>query len=196
MWSGYIYKIHCNITGEDYYGSTECDIEKRIMDHVAHVKCDTMVRKCTSSQIIERGDWCYEIMEEVDYIIKTDLYIRERYYFDNYPCINIYKPYRTAQDYKEKWEKQNKKYRSNPENVRRIKERAKTVIECGCGTSYTKACTARHLRSEAHKYFVENGVPLERKLEIIKCECGGHYEIRGKNRHIKSKKHQRYIDNN
>ena len=196
MWSGYVYRIHCNIKNEDYYGSTESEIEKRIGDHVAHAKCDEMVNKCKSAQIIERDDWDYEIVEEVDYIIKTDLLIRERYYVKNYPCINAYNPYRTHEDWQEIWAIKNKKYRSNPENVRRINERARTVIECGCGTSYTKACAARHKTSEAHKYYVEHGVAQERKLEKIECECGGHYEPKGKNRHERTGIHQRYINNN
>ena len=196
MWSGYVYRIHCNIKNEDYYGSTESEIEKRIGDHVAHAKCDEMVNKCKSAQIIERDDWDYEIVEEVDYIIKTDLLIRERYYVKNYPCVNVYNPYRTPEDWQEQWATKNKKYRSNPEHLRTIRERARTVVECGCGLSYTKACAARHKTSEAHKYYVEHGVAQERKLEKIECECGGHYEPKGKNRHERTGIHQRYINNN
>ena len=187
MWCGYVYKIHCNITGEDYYGSTDQDIEERIWHHKGH-------KETMSSQIIERGDWCYEIMEEVDYIIKTDLYMRERYYVKNYPCVNVYNPYRTPEDWKEAWAIKRKKYRSNPDNVRKIKEWEQTVVECGCGTSYTNACTARHKRSEAHKYYVEHGVAQERKSEKIECECGGRYTTESnKAAHLKTKKHQRYI---
>jgi len=198
MWCGYVYKIHCNITGEDYYGSTETEIEKRIMDHVAHAKCDEMVRKCTSAQIIERDDWDYEIMEEVDYIIKTDLYMRERYYVKNYPCVNVYNPYRTPEDWKEIWAIKNKKYRSNPEHLRSIRERARTVVECGCGLSYTKACAARHKTSPRHKYYVENGVPQGWKnpKDVIECECGVSYTRACAARHRATARHQRYINDN
>jgi len=196
MWSGYIYKIHCNIKNEDYYGSTEQDIEKRIMDHVAHAKCDETVNKCKSAQIIERDDWCYEIMEEVDYIIKTDLLMRERDYVKNCPCVNVYNPYRTHEDWQEQWAIKNKKYRSNPENVRKIKEWEQTVIECECGVSYTRACAARHKRGETHKYYVENGVPRPTKRQTIQCECGGKYQMKNKNQHDQCQRHKRYIDDN
>ena len=197
MWSGYVYRIRCNITGEDYYGSTESEIEKRIDDHVRHAKCDEMVNKCTSAQIIERDDWDYEIMEEVDYIIKTDLYMRERYYVKNYPCVNVYNPYRTPEDWQEQWAIKRKKYRSNPDNVRRIKEWEQTVVECGCGTSYTNACAARHKRSEAHKYFVKHGVALGRKnpKDVVECECGVSYTRACAARHKRSEAHKYYVEN-
>ena len=197
MWSGYVYKIHCNIKNEDYYGSTEHDIEKRIGDHVAHAKCDETVNKCKSAQIIERDDWDYEIVEEVDYIIKTDLLIRERYYVKKYPCVNVYNPYRTHEDWQEIWAIKNKKYRSNPENVRKIKEWEQTVVDCECGRSYTQACDARHKRSEAHEYFVKHGVALGRKnpKDVIECECGVSYTRACTARHKRSEAHKYYVEN-
>ncbi len=176
-------------------GQQHVDIEERIANHVKSANAKRG-RKCTSAQIIERDDWDYEIMEEVDYIIKTDLYMRERYYVKNYPCVNVYNPYRTYEDLQEQWAIKNKKYRSNPDNVRKIKEWEQTVVECGCGLSYTNSCAAPHKTSEAHKYYVEHGVAQERKLEKIECECGGHYEPNGKNRHERSKRNKRFIDDN
>lgn len=196
MQTGYIYKIECNITGEVYYGSTEQDVETRIDNHVASLKCDKMKKKCTSSKIIERDNWCWEVMEEVDYIIKADLYIRERYYVKNYPCINAYNPHRTAEDLRVINTAKGRKYRSNPDNLRKIKEWEQTVIDCECGRSYTQACAARHKTSETHKYFVEHGEVKGRKKEKVVCECGGYYEPHGRLRHERSKKHQRFIDGN
>jgi hypothetical protein len=52
-------------------------------------------RQCTSRQIIDRNDWEFIIIEEIEYEDKTELKIRERYYFDNFKCINKVTPYAT-----------------------------------------------------------------------------------------------------
>jgi len=156
MQSGYIYKIHCNITGEDYYGSTIRDIEKRISDHVSHFKCDTNIRKCASAQIIERDDWCYEIMEEVDYIIKTDLYIRETYYIKNYPCINILIPYRTNDEWREYNKLRLRTHRKNPSYTLPRNEYARIKHDCPCGGKYTNCSKAPHFKTKIHQRYINN----------------------------------------
>ena len=149
MWCGYVYKIHCNITGEDYYGSTDQDIEERIWHHKGH-------KETMSSQIIERGDWCYEIMEEVDYIIKTDLLIRERYYIENYPCINIIIPYRTKEEWREYNKLKRRRHRLNPDYLRREREYGKIKNDCPCGGSYTNASRAHHFKTGIHQRFIDD----------------------------------------
>ena len=148
MWSGYVYRIRCNITGEDYYGSTDQEIEERIWHHKGH-------KVCVSSQIIERDDWCYEIMEEVDYIIKTDLLIRERYYIENYKCININIPYRTKEEWREYKKLRQRRLRlNNPDLVRREKEYARIKHDCPCGGRYSNDSRAEHFRTNKHKRFI------------------------------------------
>ena len=156
MWSGYIYKIHCNITGDDYYGSTEQDIEERITDHVRHAKCVTMERKCTSAQIIERDDWDYEIMEEVDYIIKTDLLIRERYYIETYPCINIVIPYRTKEEKREYDKLKMREHRIDIDYSNRLNEWFRIKHDCPCGGKYTNGSRAKHFRTIKHKRYIDD----------------------------------------
>jgi len=154
MWSGYVYRIRCNITGENYYGSTESDIEKRIDDHVRHAKCDEMVNKCTSSQIIERGDWCCDIIEEVDYIIKVDLLIRERHYIENYPCINITIPYRTNEEKRKYHNLKQREYHIN--NANRLNEWFRIKHDCPCGGKYTNGSRAIHYKNEIRKRYIDN----------------------------------------
>jgi hypothetical protein len=150
MWSGYVYKIHCNIKNEDYYGSTEQDIEERMWHHKSH-------KETMSSQIIERGDWCYEIMEEVDYIIKVDLLIRERYYIENYPCINIIIPYRTKEEKRQYRRLHNRQYRiDNPDYLKRQRDIRNIKCECPCGGNYTNANRARHFKTDIHKRFIDD----------------------------------------
>jgi hypothetical protein len=195
MQSGYIYKICCNLTGETYYGSTESDIEERIANHVRSANTEEG-RKCMSKQIIDRDDWCYEIMEEVDFIVKRDLLVRERFYFDNYECINIQKPYNTDEEIKEMDAKKKKKYRSNPDNARREREHKRAKTACPCGGSYSNDSRSEHFKTELHKYYVENGTPRPTKGESIKCPCGGKYQMKNKKIHDEGQRHKRYIDNN
>ena len=156
MWSGYVYRIRCNIKNEDYYGSTDQDIEKRIDDHVRHAKCDEMVNKCISSQILERGDWCYEIMEEVDYIIKTDLLIREKYYIQNYQCINIRSPYRTKEEKRQYNNLKMREYRIDNDYSNRLNEWFRIKHDCPCGGKYTNGSRATHFRTNKHKRYIDD----------------------------------------
>jgi hypothetical protein len=157
MWSGYIYKIHCNITGEDYYGSTDRDIEGR-MEY--HRKSPEHPAKPVSASIIERNDWSYEIMEEVDYIIRVDLLIRERYYIENYPCININIPYRSMEEkreYKRKYQREyQRQLRLNPQ-YRSTRERKYKSNECECGGRYTtESNKVIHIKSKKHQRYIDN----------------------------------------
>ena len=151
MWCGYVYKIHCNITGEDYYGSTDRDIEERMEYHRMSPEHPA---KPVSTSIIERNDWSYEIMEEVDYIIKVELLIRERYYIENYPCININIPYRTMEEKRQYNIEYNRERRLNPE-YRRPRARKTVSIDCECGGRYTDEFSkVKHLKTNKHKRFI------------------------------------------
>ena len=157
MWSGYVYRIHCNIKNEDYYGSTDRDIEERMEYHRASIDHPA---KPVSASIIERNDWSYEIMEEVDYIIRVDLLMRERYYIENYPCINIIIPYRTMEEKRQYNIEYNREYRRqrklNPE-YRSTRERKYKSFECECGGRYTtESNKAIHLKTAKHQRFIDD----------------------------------------
>jgi hypothetical protein len=77
--SAKIYCIECNITGEKYIGST---IQKLLSYRISKHKTD---KCCVSRHIIERGNWKYYLLEEVD---KSQRLIREQYYMDITECIN------------------------------------------------------------------------------------------------------------
>ena len=74
-----IYCIECNITGEKYIGST---IQKYISGRMRKHKTDN----CSCKKIIERGNYKYYVIEEVD---ESQRYIREQYWMDTTDnCIN------------------------------------------------------------------------------------------------------------
>lgn len=78
---GTVYKLHCNITNEDYYGST-FDYKIR---QIGHRKKNT---SCSSKQIIDRGNYIFEIIEQWPNCSKEYLRDRELLYIQNFQCIN------------------------------------------------------------------------------------------------------------
>jgi len=150
---GYIYKIHCNITGEDYYGSTTCAVAVRIYTHVHK---GTVNRPCVSDQIISRKNWTYEVMEEINYEEKKELLIRERYYIENYPCINIIIPYRTKEEWREYDKLKRRRYRLNPDLIRREREQAAIKNDCPCGGRYRNDSRSAHFRTDRHKRYIDD----------------------------------------
>jgi hypothetical protein len=133
----YIYIIY-DIEDQNliYYGST-CDLKARMCRH----KC-LKINKCTSRQIIERGNYKYAILETHENIDEYDLVERERWYILNKPCVNKKIPHRTRaeyyqdnkeklaeyyQDNKEKIAEQQKEYRQD--NKEKIAERKKEYYQ-------------------------------------------------------------------
>ena len=167
---GYIYKIHCNKTGEDYYGSTA--YKSRISSHKCSTDLNLSKRQCTSRQIIDRNDWTFTIIEEVEYEDKTELKIKERYYFENFDCINKIVPYATKEEIKQRKSERGKSEKGKAEKAayreanreelnRKAREyheankeaqnaKKKERIQCGCGVEHTRAHMARHKRSKRH----------------------------------------------
>lgn len=93
-----IYEIVCNISGDRYIGSTKQTLKKRMSSH----KC---LSKCSSRQIIVRGDYQANILEEGDF----DRHEREQYYMDALPNINNRRAIECMEhkrEYNLKWQKQ------------------------------------------------------------------------------------------
>jgi hypothetical protein len=85
--NGKIYQIVCNITGEVYIGSCITTLVKRLYQH------KHKTNKCSSKQIIDRGDYVIVLIEEFPCENKSELFKRERYHFDLIPNINRNRPY-------------------------------------------------------------------------------------------------------
>ena len=157
---GKIYKIECKITNEVYYGSTVQSLSERIRHH----KC---VRDCTSINIIDRGNYTINVIEEFPCDSKQELEAREGYYIRNNVCVNERIPGRTKEEYREdniEWYKQYyKQYREK--NIDKIKEYDKkrheqrkdkikahnsTKVKCECGCEVTRGVLTRHKKSKKH----------------------------------------------
>jgi len=172
-----IYKLHCNITGEDYYGSTR-DYKQRISIHKCSTEKQLSKRQCKSRQIIERGDYAFSIVEECNFETRQQLKERERYYYENFPCINQVIPYKSREEllqYKrdrsksgidkktkaeyraehkvELSEKQKARYNNNKEE-HKLRRKA-TAYVCVCGVNVSSTCNrSQHEKSQGHQKFV------------------------------------------
>ncbi len=172
-----IYKLHCNITGEDYYGSTK-DYKQRISIHKCSTEKQLSKRHCKSKQIIERGNYTFSIVEECNFETAQQLKQRERYYFENFPCINQVIPYKSreellqdkrdrsksdigkkdkaqyrAEHKEELSEKQKARYNNNKEEHKA--RRKATAYVCVCGINVSSTCNrSQHEKSQRHQTFI------------------------------------------
>ena len=85
---GKIYRIVCNETGEQYIGSTTESLSRRLSGHKRR-------GDCTSSQIIERGNYKIVLIEECACDNKEQLNRRERHFIETMECVNRNIPTRT-----------------------------------------------------------------------------------------------------
>lgn len=154
MKRGIIYKIICNITGEQYIGSTFMNLKKRIADHKAKSN------KCSSKQIIDRGDWRYEKIMDCYVKDKNELRKIEQNFIDNNPCINKLCAFQTEEEKEEK----NRIRCKNYYHANKIIINQK--IYCCCGSEISKKNKTRHERTKKHKDYIEN---LEQEyLKLLK----------------------------
>jgi hypothetical protein len=110
---GIIYRIICNETNDIYYGSTTRSIKQRMNTHRNSKKEE---EPCSSLQIIERNNYYYEIVEELEFEDKMDLLNREKWYILNNKCINKCLPFLTDEErkhYYKDWCEKNKEQLKN-----------------------------------------------------------------------------------
>jgi len=111
---GLVYKIKCNITNEVYYGSTKQRLKDRVWTH----KCPSA---CRAYLIVKRGDWNIEILET--HTDELEMKQREKYYINNFTCINKNNVLRTHEEILE----YHRRYRE--QNKDKVKEYQKRYVE-------------------------------------------------------------------
>ena len=169
---GIVYKLSCNKTGLVYFGST-FSYDTRKQEHIRMKKKDV-----TSFQIIDNGDYKFEILETHETISKRDLELREGHYISNFECVNKFslkhdceKPKKDRFDY------------------------------CECGLYLSMNHLARHKKCKQHQQWMIDNIkyvePIEtyqdKKYQKFTCECGGKHTHNHKSEHFKSKRHQKFI---
>ncbi len=155
---GIIYFIKCLETNEIYIGSTKRTLKDRINGHRKQVNHP---RPTCSKQIIDRGNYIYDVLEEVE--DNDKLLEREQYHIDNTDCINIINPFgfnkkEYDKEYSKKYREENyekEKVRWNKYNQANL-EKYKEVITCECGNTFTLRNKARHMKTKKHLLGIHN----------------------------------------
>jgi len=101
MIDGSVYKITDNTNGNVYFGSTKMTLKERMRKHITGHKAYKKGDKglyCASYKIFDNGDYTAEIVEQDLYENKEAMLWRERYYIDNYECVNVHRPIITEEE--------------------------------------------------------------------------------------------------
>ena len=187
---GKIYKIVCNTTGLTYYGSTcEPILSRRLAKHRSNYKDylnnASHSHYTTSYKVLENGNCDIILMENYPCKSNDELTSRERFYIENFDCVNKIIPTRTQQEYKDlnkEWyqdymKEYNQQYRE--ENREKISKQRKE-----------RYYSHREMILQQHKEnYKKNNIP-------ITCSCGTIITKCKLKRHQKSKKHIEEINNN
>lgn len=121
-----------------YYGSTTDTIKNRYNGHRGDYKRG---RSYTASKLFESG---LEVkIEEVEKVYElNELDTRERYYIENFECVNKIIPGQTYDELREL-----------------VRERQNKKVKCGCGYVYTSSNKSRHCKSKKHLDWVATAKP-------------------------------------
>ena len=185
-----IYRIVCDTTGDVYYGSTAmADINARKSNHISSVKmfdAGIVQKKCASYEIIKRGDWLLEVVEEFPCSSKRDLEGRERFYMENNKCINIKRPLTT---YDETLQERRQRYQDNKE-----KEKAQMQLwrdnnkdrKAAADKAYREGDKRDEVLAKKREYHHSNKEAISQRAK----------EYREKNREVIMQKKREYYEKN
>jgi len=190
--NGKIYKI----TGNDftYYGSTIKTLKARLCRHVCNYRqyVKGKYHYVTSYKCFENSNMDYkiELVESCQCNSKDELHIRERYYIQNFECVNKFVPKRTIKE----WSIDNKIHVTNYHKQYKIDNKE-------CIVKYNKQYVVdnkEHIAKYHKQYAVDNKEYFAKyrkqyvadNIKIIHCIycncCSSNIKIK---RHQKSSKH-------
>ena len=131
-----IYRINAPNIGKAYYGSTTRTLAYRMSTHKGNM--NTLNRgnhqfKCSSFDILTDPD---VYIEELEVVVgtKAEIAVRERWWIDNNPCVNIRRPGRTDAESK------------------RDRRKLAGTVNCECGGKHYNTTDGfnKHIESRKH----------------------------------------------
>ena len=156
-----IYMIYDNTNGNVYYGSTIKTLKQRLY----YYKYPSS--RCISKEIIKNNNYIIKEIETIYYIHYHKVLWRERWYIEEFECINKNSPIITNEERKEnkkKYDEENKEQKKqyqkdyDKEHKEQIAEYQKEwyeankeKIKCDCGAVITKCNLIRHKKTKKHK---------------------------------------------
>jgi len=179
---GYVYKICDNTNNNVYYGSTTQTLKQRLCEHKNLT--------CCSKSIIENNNYIIILVETIEFQDKKQLLERERYYIQNYPCINERLPittYEEKKEYQKEWRENNKEYHKEYDkerydlNKEQINERIAEHYQLN----------KEKIKEYKKKYYEENKDKIKEK---ITCDCGAVIIKCNLIKHKKTQKHLNYVN--
>ena len=152
-----IYYIQDKDTEETYFGSTSRSLETRMSAH------RSKRNPCVSRDIIIKGNYKYGILED-NHTNEDQLVDAEKWYIQNYPCINKHIPKLTSEERVEHKKKANVKYQLNhKKEIRKQKTTGdyyKKRIDCPCGGHYTGNTRNKHYRKSQRHIKYESDISI------------------------------------
>jgi len=185
---GIVYRIRSPSLGKDYYGSSTEGKEKRWKGHLRKYRAWKRgeSRYNTSFELIEAGDAFIEVLEEKkDWKDKDELRWRERWYFDNFECVNKCRPIQNEEE-KEEYMKT-----YNEANKEELTQKRKINYEANKEKILSQKKKYREENKE--KIAEKSKVYYEANKEVIAEKSKVHYEVI-KDKVSSSRKKRRLID--
>ena len=152
-----IYEIVCNETNEKYIGSTFTSLSRRLVSHKYNKG------RCSSKDIIDRGNFTIKVIESLENPSKEELLLREKHHINNNICVNIINPIQTKEERRLQMQKNNKEWRENnkehkvkqdkeyqTKNAEKIKNQRSEVITCSCGMNVKRWSLYNHKKTKFH----------------------------------------------
>ena len=104
--TGRIYKITSQFTDRIYIGSTTETLSHRLSRHKSRYKSVQAGKPdwcSTVRELIELGEVAIELLEEIDFTLKKELFVRERWYIEQNKnrVVNKMIPTRTMKEYRQ-----------------------------------------------------------------------------------------------
>lgn len=130
--NGKIYRLVCNITNKNYYGSTIQLLSKRLYEHKRDYKryLNNNKNYITSFEIIKGDNFEIILVELFNCSCKLELEKRERYYIENNECINKNIPTRSLKEwYDDNKDNMKEYYKLNKDKIIEYKEVNKEKIK-------------------------------------------------------------------
>jgi hypothetical protein len=160
-----IYAIRSHSCNKVYIGSTCQGLANRLSGHRRKHRRYLKGKGTyyTSYQILEKGDYYIELIEDYPCERKEQLLRREGEIIrQTKNCVNKYIAGRTDKEYSFKYRRENKEkvkeysFKYRLENKQKIKEKAKQKHNCPCGGKYTTSSKSIHFKTFKHfQYYLQ-----------------------------------------
>jgi hypothetical protein len=185
---GKIYKLVSNYTDDIYIGSTCNTLSRRKSGHLKDYKryLSGKYNYISSFKLFEKGNVDVVLIEECSVHNKDELHRRERYFIENYNCVNKCIPGRTKKEYyDDNKDKFKEYYEVNKDNVKQQKKQYYEVNK-----DNVKQQSRQHYENNKDKVKQQTKQYYENNKDKVKQQTKQYYE--NNNDKVKQQMKKRY----